>query len=60
MLAGAIMYFHYVVEGCVEEGELSKHHCGGDRARKSGQRMSRLLRGVGKRLEGVAGAAGSS
>lgn len=31
MLAVAVVHLHHVVEGCVEEGELSKYHCGGDR-----------------------------
>lgn len=35
MLAVAVVNLHYVVEGCVEEGKLAKHHCGGDMARKS-------------------------
>ena len=30
MLAVAVMHLHHVIEGRVEEGELSKHHCGGD------------------------------
>lgn len=30
VLAVAVMHLHHVVEGRVEEGELSKHHCGGD------------------------------
>lgn len=32
MLAVAIVYLHYVVEGRMEEGKLAKHHCGGDKA----------------------------
>lgn len=35
MLAVAVVNLHYVVEGCVEEGKLAKHHCGGDMAKKS-------------------------
>lgn len=35
MLAIAVVNLHYVVEGCVEEGKLAKHHCGGDMAWKS-------------------------
>lgn len=35
MLAVAIVYLHYVVEGCMEEGKLAKHHCGGDIAWES-------------------------
>jgi hypothetical protein len=30
MLAVTIVHLHYVVEGRMEEGKLSKHHCGGD------------------------------
>lgn len=35
VLAVAIMHLHHVVEGRMEEGELSKHHCGGDMAWRS-------------------------
>lgn len=34
MLAVAIVHLHDVVEGCVEEGELSKHNCSGDMVRR--------------------------
>lgn len=30
VLAVAVMHLHDVVEGCVEEGKLAEHHCGGD------------------------------
>lgn len=50
MLAVAIMYLHNVVEGCMEEGKLAKHHCGGDIAWESQCRgLARLRRGVGRR-----------
>lgn len=42
MLAVAIMYLHDIIEGCMEEGKLAKHHCGGDTAQKSVQRTHRL------------------
>ena len=31
MLVVAVVHLHYVVEGRVEEGKLSKHHCGAER-----------------------------
>lgn len=34
-LAVAIVDLHHIVEGCVEEGELSKHNCGRDMVRRS-------------------------
>lgn len=30
MLAVAVVNLHHIVEGRVKEGELAKHHCGGD------------------------------
>lgn len=34
VLAVPIMHLYDVVEGCVEEGELSKHNCSGDMVRR--------------------------
>lgn len=72
MLAVTVVDLHYVVEGCVEEGKLAKHHCGGDRAISAevvqaaercvwgGRWGSAGLGPGGEKLEGVAGAGASS
>lgn len=44
-LAVAIVHLHHVVEGCVEEGELSKYNCGGDMARSQWGRPGSSVRG---------------
>lgn len=52
MLAVAIVHLHHVIEGRVEEGELSKHHCGGDSAESSVWKTVRPCRGAEGRSGG--------
>lgn len=54
MLVVAVMHLHHVVEGRVEEGKLSKHHCGTERDmrwRSRGEGGAAVLR-AGKSLVG--------
>lgn len=46
LLVVAVMHLHHVVEGRVEEGKLSKHHCGAER---HGVEISGGRRGVAAR-----------
>lgn len=51
MLVVAVMHLHHVVEGRVEEGKLSKHHCGAERDmvwRSQGGRRGGCAQGWGK------------
>lgn len=53
MLAVAIVHLHHVIEGRVEEGELSKHHCGG---RQCGElSFEDCVAMLGGRMGGVGG-----
>lgn len=50
MLVVAVVHLHYVVEGRVEEGKLSKHHCGAERDvvwRSQGEDGAAVLRAGG-------------
>lgn len=48
----AVMHLHHVVEGRVEEGKLSKHHCGGDTVQRAqGQGWAAVLGGSPGQLE---------
>ena len=52
MLVVAVMHLHHVIEGRVEEGKLSKHHCGGDMVQRAqGKDRAAVLGGSPGELE---------